>query len=74
MKRLPKKIHEINITSSISVPDHMELITLENEKYTKLSDVNFSGIPLSAPSCKAIGRTLIYAPQLTKLDVSSCKL
>ena len=36
MTKMPRKITELNITSSIAVGDHMDLITFNNDKYTKL--------------------------------------
>ena len=72
--RSPKKIHLLNIQNSVAVPDHMDLITYKNQEYLKLKELNFSGCPLSAPSCKNIGQFLIYSGVLEVLNISSCKL
>jgi len=69
------KIHELNLQSSISDPNHLDKFLSEQIlSAPALSIINVSNISMSMKAANTIGKLLVTTSHLKDLNVKNCKI
>lgn len=74
LHQFPDRLININLTSTVVIPDDLDSLLFKIENITSLKEINLSGNPLSNHACKSIQDMLINKDHLKDLDISNCKI